>query len=80
LLEDEMGDVHLDWRQLNHLMGVGGAEGDPLAVATSTWGRIDQVDLGWAEQGRASALVTFAPPAVAGGLASFAFGFCVRRI
>jgi hypothetical protein len=80
LLENEMGDVHLDRRQLNHSMGVIGAQGGPLAVTSRTWGWIDQVHLGGAEQGGASALVAVAPPAAAGGLAAVAFGLFVRRI
>jgi hypothetical protein len=38
-----------------------GAQGSPLVVATSTWGRIDQVHLGGDEQGGASALVLCVP-------------------
>ena len=40
-----MGDVHLDRRQLDDLMGVIRREGDQLAMATGTRGGLDQAHL-----------------------------------
>src|SRR6266516_2717622 len=50
LVEDEMGDVHLHRRQLDDLMGVIWCQGDQLAMATGTGGRLDQADLRRAQQ------------------------------
>ena len=60
LMQDEMGDVHLDRRQLDHLMGVVRRQRDQLAMATGTRGGLDQVHLGRAEQGGAGAGVPLA--------------------
>ena len=77
LLEDDMGNVHLDRRQVDYWRGVVGGEGDPLVIATGTRVRLDQVYLGGAPQRRVGAHVAFAPPAFAAGLAPFAFGSLV---
>src|SRR5215510_14246990 len=45
-----MGDVHLQRRQLDDLVGVIGCQGDQLAMATGTGGRLDQADLRRAQQ------------------------------
>jgi hypothetical protein len=46
LLEDEMVHVHLDGRQLDDLMGVGGCQRNQVAMATGTGAGFNEMDLG----------------------------------
>ena len=46
LLEDEMVDFHLDRWQLDHLMGVIGAQRDHVAMAAGTGAGLNEMDLG----------------------------------
>ena len=75
-----MADLHLDRRQLDHLMGVVRRERYQLAMATGTRGGLDQVYLGWCQQGGTRSLVARAPPTFARELAPLARGFFKRRI
>src|SRR2546427_4416519 len=80
LVEDEMGDVHLDRRQLNDLRGVRWRQGYPLAMATGTGGGLDQADLRWAQQGGAVARMARTSPSRATGGAWLARGLLKRGI
>jgi hypothetical protein len=45
LMQDEMLDVHLDRWQFDHLVGVGGRQGNPLAMAAGTGSGLNKMDL-----------------------------------
>ncbi len=79
-MEDEMGNVQVDRGQLNHLVGVVRRKRHQLTVSTGTRGGLDQVYLGWRQQGGAGTRMALASAAFASRCLPRALGFFERRI
>ena len=80
LLQDERMDVHLDGRQFDDLVGVVRGKRDKLVIAAGTGVGLDEMDLSWAEQLGALALVPLSPAAFARRWTPMALGFVAGRI
>ncbi len=73
-MQDEMFDVHLDRWQFNNLVGVVRLKRHEFTMATSTGGRLNEVDLGGAEQRGALAAMSLLPASLAGRQRPVALG------